>query len=95
MAVAHGLKTFELPINLKIEILETHSIVEAVLSSLMAPLDNDPNHHLCISLDAEWNTTRTIGVSIIQIAPHSEPDSVFVIPVSVNSLHYYLEPIYY
>jgi hypothetical protein len=81
MAVAHGLKTFELPKNLKLEVLGTHSIVEAILSSLMAPLDNDPNHCLCVSLDAEWNTTRTVGVSIIQIAPHSEPDSVFIIPV--------------
>ena len=82
MAVAHGLKSFELPKNLKVEILGTSSVVEAVLSSLMAPLDNDPNQFLCISLDAEWNTTRTVGVSIIQIAPHSEPDLVFIIPVS-------------
>jgi hypothetical protein len=82
MAVAHGLKTFELPKNLKVEILGTSSIVEAILSSLMAPLDNDPNQYLCISLDAEWNTSRTVGVSIIQIASHSEPDSVFIIPVS-------------
>jgi hypothetical protein len=82
MAVAHGLKTFELPTNLKVEILGTSSIVEAVLSSFMAPLDNDPNLSLCISLDAEWNITRTFGISIIQIAPHSELDSVFIIPVS-------------
>ncbi|KAJ7482500.1 hypothetical protein FB451DRAFT_1170367 [Mycena latifolia] len=37
--------------------------------------------HVCVSLDAEWNISREVGVSIIQIAPHSEPDSIYIIPV--------------
>jgi len=82
MAVAHGLEPLELSTSLKVEILGSATLVEAVLSSLMAPLDNDPDYCLCVSLDAEWNVSRTIGVSIIQIAPHSEPDSVYIIPVS-------------
>lgn len=57
------------------------------MSSILAPLDLDPNAHLCLSLDAEWNVSRRVGVSIIQIAPHSDPDTIFVIPVSTNSLN--------
>ncbi len=87
MAVAHGLKALERPPSLKVDFLATASLVDGVLSSLMAPLDQDPNHSLCISIDAEWNVSRTIGVSVMQIAPHSEPDSVFIIPVSSASLY--------
>ena len=53
MAVAHGLKPLQLPADLKPEFLGTASLVEAVISSLMAPLDDDPSHYLCVSLDAE------------------------------------------
>jgi hypothetical protein len=81
MAAAHGLKALELPDTLKVEVLDSFNIIEAVCSALMAPLDNDPHHCLCISLDAEWNVSRTTGVSIIQIAPHSDPDSIFIIPI--------------
>jgi len=88
IAMAHGLKALELPQTLKVEFLITPTLVEAVLSSLMAPIDNDPDSCLCISLDAEWNVARTVGVSIIQLAPHSEPDSVFIIPVGLFSLHW-------
>jgi hypothetical protein len=54
------------------------------MSSLLAPLDLDSNAHLCVSLDAEWNISRRIGVSILQIAPHSNPDIIFVIPVGTH-----------
>jgi hypothetical protein len=87
MAVAHGLKPLELPTTLKVEFLGTIALVEAVLSSLMAPLDNDPDHCMCVSLDAEWNVSRTMGVSIIQIAPHSEPNSVFIIQCLEKVMH--------
>jgi hypothetical protein len=81
MAAAHGLKALELPQSLQVQFLGTASLVDAALSSLMASLDDNPNHCLCVSMDAEWNISRTLGVSVIQIAPHSEPDSVFIIPV--------------
>src|SRR5215475_11080635 len=81
MAIAHGLKPLELSLALKTEVLESANLVEAVFSSLMAPLDNDPESCICISMDAEWNISRTIGVSIIQVAPHSDPNSVYIIPV--------------
>jgi hypothetical protein len=85
MAIAHGLETLELPSTLKVEVLGTANLVEAAFSSLMAPLDNDPNHCICVSMDAEWNISRTVGVSIIQIAPHSDPDIVYIIPVWLSS----------
>jgi hypothetical protein len=60
----------------------TPSLVEGDLSSLFSPLDLDKNMHLCVSLDAEWNVSRRVGVSIIQIAPHSRPDEIYIISVS-------------
>jgi hypothetical protein len=63
--------------------LETIDLAEKAMSSLLAPLDLDPNAYLCISLDAEWNISRHIGVSVIQIVPHNDPDMIFVIPVSI------------
>ena len=87
--MAHGLKALELPHSLRAKVLGTSSLVETTLSSLMAPLDVDPNHTLCFSLDAEWNISRLMGVSIIQLAPHSDPDSVFIIPVC-KAFYYYI-----
>ena len=92
--MAHGLKALELSHSLRVKVLGTSSLVETTLSSLMAPLlmaplDVDPNHTLCFSLDAEWNISRLMGVSIIQLAPHSDPDSVFIIPVC-KAFYYYI-----
>jgi hypothetical protein len=88
MAAAHGLKALDLSQSWRVQCLGTANLVDAALSSLMEPLDNDPNQFLCVSMDAEWNVSRTMGVSIIQIAPHTEQNSVFIIPVSFISLPY-------
>ncbi len=74
--------------------LETHELVERVLSQWLAPLDLDETTHLCVSLDAEWNMSRRIGVSILQLASHSDQDHIYIIPVSlyifcVYSSHFY------
>ncbi|KAJ7838160.1 hypothetical protein B0H13DRAFT_2367672 [Mycena leptocephala] len=81
MAAAHGLKSLTLPTILAVNYLGTVNLVESALSSLIAPLDIDPRAHLCVSLDAEWNISRQVGVSILQIAAHSEPDIIYIIPV--------------
>ena len=62
-------------------VLDTPSLVEAVFSSLLSPLDLDKDMHLCVSFDAEWNVSHRVGVSIIQVAPHSKPDEIYIIPV--------------
>jgi hypothetical protein len=36
---------------------------------------------LTASIDAEWKMSRKSGVSIFQVAPHSQSDTVFIIPV--------------
>lgn len=82
IAAAHGLGSFVLPQTLSTLVLHTAEVVETVLSSLMEPLDKDPSDSLCLSLDAEWNISRSSGVSIIQLAPHLDPPSVYIIPVS-------------
>lgn len=81
IAAAHGLDSLDLPSSTRLMVLDTPSLVEGVLSSLLSPLDLDENMHLCVSLDAEWNVSRRVGVSIIQIAPHSRPDEIYIIPV--------------
>lgn len=81
MAVAHGLKPLELPKSTKPLILDTPDLVEGVFSSLIQPLDLDPLAFMCIHFDAEWNISRHIGVSIIQISPHFCPNDIYIIPV--------------
>jgi hypothetical protein len=81
VAAAYGLKPINLPDTAKVSVLDTTELTESTLASIMAPLDVNPDAHLCVSLDAEWNISRRVGVSVIQLAPHSEPDSIFIIPV--------------
>ncbi|KAF8133168.1 hypothetical protein K438DRAFT_1998221 [Mycena galopus ATCC 62051] len=81
MAAAHGLKSLCLPPSVEVTFLGAVNLVESALSSLLAPLDLDPAENLCMSLDAEWNISRQVGVSTLQIAPHSEPDIIYIIPV--------------
>jgi len=81
MASAYGLKELKLPDSLRTIVLDSPTLVEGVMSSLFPPLDSDENAVLAVSLDAEWNLSRRVGVSIIQIAPHSRPDEIYIIPV--------------
>ena len=85
LAAAHRLELLDLLTTTHICFLDTPSLVEGILSSFLGPLDLDENAHLCVSLDAEWNVSCHVGVSIIQIAPHSELDSIYIIPAS--SIH--------
>ena len=86
MAAAYGLAPLNLPGSLDILWLSTPQLAELAVLSILAPIENDPAAHVCVSLDAEWNISRHTGVSIIQIAPHAIPDSVFIIPVSLAML---------
>lgn len=80
IAAAYGLQPLEIPDSVKVHYLSAPDLVEAALSPLLELLD-PVDSSLCISIDAEWNISRTIGVSILQIAPHSDPNSIFIIPV--------------
>ncbi len=82
MASAYGLKELKLPDSLRTIVLNSPTLVEGVLSSLLSSLNSDKNTVLAVSIDAEWNVSRRVGVeSIIQIAPHSRPDEIYIIPV--------------
>jgi hypothetical protein len=81
LAAAHGLQPLKLSETCKVEVLGTQHHAETVLSVLLEPLDQNPEASACISLDAEWNVSRTVGVSNIVIAPHSYPNSIYIIPV--------------
>ncbi|KAJ2922273.1 hypothetical protein H1R20_g14824, partial [Candolleomyces eurysporus] len=81
MAAAYGLKELRLPPSVRILTLESLSVIEATLSSLLQPLDISPRSTLVIGFDAEWNISRTTGVSIIQLSPQSQPDDIYIIPV--------------
>lgn len=81
IAAAYGLTALELPSTMNISWLGTSELTESMFSSVMASVDLDPEAHLCISLDAEWNVSQRMGVSIMQIALHSQPDIIYIIPV--------------
>lgn len=83
IAAAYGLKPLECPDDLQVHILSALFLVESVLSSLMAPIDHEPNGYTCISIDAEWNVSRRNGVSVVQLAPHSDPNSIYIVPVCI------------
>ncbi|KAH9486050.1 Exonuclease 3'-5' domain-containing protein 2 [Psilocybe cubensis] len=80
-AAAHGLTALNLPNDIKVSWLASWDVTESTLSALMSSLDSDSDQYLCVSLDAEWNLSRKIGVSIIQIAPHNLPNIIYIIPV--------------
>ncbi|KAJ7434171.1 hypothetical protein FB451DRAFT_1379978 [Mycena latifolia] len=81
IAVAHGLESLSLPATVKITYLDSISLVQDAFKSFVAALDADQQAHLCVSLDAEWNMSRRVGVSVLQIAPHLSPNTIYIIPV--------------
>ena len=85
MASAYGLKELKLPDTLQTVVLNSPTLVEGVFSSSLSSLDSDKNAVLAVSLDAEWNISRRIGVLIIQIAPHSQPNEIYIIPVRLQA----------
>ncbi|KAL0574869.1 hypothetical protein V5O48_007096 [Marasmius crinis-equi] len=87
VAAAYGLEPFKF--NVKATVLSTVAAVDAVLSPLVEMIGPDnldssmrPDTSLCLSIDAEWNISCSIGVSILQLAPHTDPEAVYIIPVS-------------
>jgi hypothetical protein len=82
IAAAHGLRSLTLPTSIQVTYLDSLSLAQDAFKPLIAHLDSNTDQHCCISLDAEWNVSRRIGVSVLQIAPHVFPDTIFVIPVS-------------
>jgi len=72
---------------MQVSTLETHELVERVLAYWLAPLDIDKSAHLCVSLDAEWNVSRRVGVSILQLTCHSDPDHIYIVPASLLHLN--------
>ncbi|KAJ7831578.1 hypothetical protein B0H13DRAFT_1915396 [Mycena leptocephala] len=90
MAAAHGLKSLSLPTELKIMRLDSTTIVQDAFTSLIGPLDSDKSAHICASLDTEWNLSRRVGVSVLQIAPHSHPNTIYIIPIFNRILQVFL-----
>ena len=86
MAVAYGQSALELPDSIEVIWLSTSDLVESTFSSLMSPLDVNPQASLAASVDAEWNISRLSGVSVFQVAPHCS-DCIYIIPVSAIGHH--------
>jgi hypothetical protein len=86
MAAAYGRSALELPDSIEIIWLSTPDLVERTFSSLMSPLDVNPQASLAASVDAEWNISRLLGVSVFQVAPHCS-DCIYIIPVSALGNH--------
>ncbi|KAJ2911982.1 hypothetical protein MD484_g8432, partial [Candolleomyces efflorescens] len=81
MAHAYGLEELMLPPSARILTLESPNVIEATLSSILHPLDLDPQATLTVGFDAEWNVSGTCGVSIIQLCFQYRPDEIFVVLV--------------
>ncbi|KAJ6558917.1 hypothetical protein B0H10DRAFT_1967203 [Mycena sp. CBHHK59/15] len=80
MAAAHGLKSLSLPAELTVTLLDSAQLVQDAFTALIGPLDSDKSAHICASFDAEWNMSRQVGISILQIALHSRPNTIYIIP---------------
>jgi hypothetical protein len=86
MAAAYGRSALEVPDSIEVIWLPTSDLVESAFSSLMSPLDVNPQASLAASVDAEWNISRLSGVSVFQVAPHCS-NCIYIIPVSALSHH--------
>ncbi|KAF5325696.1 hypothetical protein D9611_000435 [Ephemerocybe angulata] len=80
-AAAHGLEELVLPRSIRTTVLDSPSLIEATMSALLNPLDLDPASTLVLGFDAEWNISKTTGVSIIQLYAQSQPEDIYIIPV--------------
>lgn len=87
MAHAYGLEELKLPPGVYPIVLSTRTQVETHLSSLLDPIDIDADASLVVGFDAEWNVSRNLGVSVIQLAPEA-CSWIFVIPVRSLTLGY-------
>ncbi|KAF9528873.1 hypothetical protein CPB83DRAFT_894102 [Crepidotus variabilis] len=81
--LARVAKPLELPSDVHIKFLDTHHAVETAIAPILAPLAAEEGgvSQILVSMDTERNIMRTIGVSVIQLAFHSIPRKIFVIPV--------------
>lgn len=87
----HGLEELRLPTRLRISALESQVLVESTLEPLVSRAYSQshvqaPGSELAAApqvfgFDTEWNISRKVGVSIIQLAPAASPNDVFIIPV--------------
>lgn len=81
-AAAYGLQSFSRPDHIKTIILSSSELAETVISSFSAALDLSPDTHQCWHMDTEYNISRKVGVSVLTLSPESEPDKIYILPVS-------------
>ncbi|KAF9528872.1 hypothetical protein CPB83DRAFT_853889 [Crepidotus variabilis] len=76
-------QALELPSNVHVEFLDTPQAVESAISPILVPQDAEieDSSNILVSMDTERNIMRAIGVSVIQLAFHSTPERIFVVPV--------------
>lgn len=85
---ARPVEEFKLPPEIRITTLDNQNILEDTLSALTQHHSHSgagapavPAASPVFGFDAEWNMSRRIGVSIIQLAPSALPKDIFIIPV--------------
>lgn len=75
-----GMDTLQCPSDMDIVHLRSAHLAEMALGSLIPP-DGEEANPLTVSIDAEWNISRTVGISILQILLHSAPNTVYIVHV--------------
>ncbi|KJA22002.1 hypothetical protein HYPSUDRAFT_202494 [Hypholoma sublateritium FD-334 SS-4] len=81
MSAAHGYSALVLPDSASITFIGSAALVNSALLTILAPLEDSSAANICVSVDAEWNISRTEGVSILQVTSHAKSDLIFIIPV--------------
>ncbi|KAE9387853.1 hypothetical protein BT96DRAFT_948054 [Gymnopus androsaceus JB14] len=74
-------RVFTLPKGFKPVVIQRPDYIEKALAPLVDILDQEPSAALYLSLDAEWNVRRRIGVSVLQLCAHIDPPAVYIISV--------------
>lgn len=82
--VALGLKPLELPPDTKVIVLDTYERIALAISAILEPTLEDKARVVVVHLDAEWNITRTVGVSCIQILAEHIPNTIYILRVSLR-----------
>lgn len=77
----HPTEPLKLPETVSTVIVEDVQSIQNLFQRIMDPLNDSDDARITCSVDAEWNLSRTEGVSIIQVAPHHDISRIYIVKV--------------
>jgi hypothetical protein len=82
VAEKRNLNPISVPGSIETIVLEESARIQLTIGSIIEPLHSDRAASLVVFVDAEWNVSRTLGVSCIQIYAEHQPNKIFILRVS-------------